>query len=349
MEQGVTAVIMTMLIVLVFIPAIYLGALQANREKVNDAMYLASRCLEDCVLSQDEYSLEEIAQGYALSEDPIMRVRIDEGKLFTQFDYVLYKNIGNIEEYSKVANNILCKILVYPDRYVVWDDVATASFFYEDSDVDHAHDSVKNGYYYYSYDEEYDEVKAGIKDVSVSAPKYFVYKNVDEFGDDKAELLRRVGDTTDPGHYFYINAINDKVRRFGDQRSWRNIDTFINQYESGFSHQLRLDEGSTSANYELNKKISKPAEPRQLSTYDKNQVIIETLNKEIAYYTGGVKMDFINPASTVEKNIKATKKDFNFFEGISLIVIYRQPQFFNVSNTMFNFSQYTAAGYTLEN
>lgn len=344
MEQGVTAVIMTMLIVLVFIPAIYLGSLQANREKVNDAMYLASRCLEDCVLTQDEYSLEEIAQGYALSEDPIMRIRIDEGKLFTQFDYVLYKNIGNIEEYSKIANNILCKILVYPDRYVVWDDVATASYFVESGDA--STDTATKGYYYYSYDEEYEEVKAGLKDIKVAAPKYFVYKNVDDAGADSAELLRKIGDTTDSGHYFYINAINDKIRRFGDQRSWRNIDTYISQYESGFAHKMSDYNATTGIINETNKK---EYATKHLSTYDKNQVIIETLNKEIGYYTGGVKMDFINPASTVEKNLKATKKDFNFFEGISLIVIYKQPSYFNLSDTTFNFSQYTAAGYTLEN
>lgn len=343
MEQGVTAVIMTMLIVLVFIPAIYLGSLQANREKVNDAMYLASRCLEDCVLSQDEYSLEEIAQGYALSEDPIMRVRIDEGKLFTQFDYVLYKNIGNIEEYSKIANNILCKILVYPDRYVIWDDVATASYFVEAGDA--ASDTATKGYYYYSYDEEYKDVKAGLKDISVTAPKYFVYKNVDDLGNDKAELLRKSSDGSGQG-YYYINAINDKVRKFGDQRSWRNIDTYITQFESGFAHEM--NDYDTTHEKTKGQNVKKYA-TKKLTTYDKNQVIIETLNKEIAYYTGGVKMDFINPASTVEKNLKATKKDFNFFEGISLIVIYKQPSYFNVSNTTFNFSQYTAAGYTLEN
>lgn len=344
MEQGVTAVIMTMLIVLVFIPAIYLGSLQANREKVNDAMYLAARCLEDCVLTTDDYSMEEIAQGYALSEDPIMRVRIDEGKLFTQFDYVLYKNIGNIEEYSKIANNILCKILVYPDRYVVWDDVATASYFVEEGNE--SSNTAKKGYYYYSYDEEYDDVKQGLKDISVTAPKYFVYKNVNDQGEDKAELLRKIGDETDPGHYFYINAINDKIRQFGDQRSWRNINTYINQYESGFSHKMNDYDSVHGTSLGTNKK---EYQTKHLTTYDKNQVVIETLNKEISYYTGGVKMDFINPASTVEKNLKAAKKDFNFFEGISLIVIYKQPSYFNVSNTTFNFSQYTAAGYTLEN
>ncbi|MCQ2748600.1 MAG: hypothetical protein MJ246_00875 [Clostridia bacterium] len=99
----------------------------------------------------------------------------------------------------------------------------------------------------------------------------------------------------------------------------------------------------------INETNKKEYATKHLSTYDKNQVIIETLNKEIGYYTGGVKMDFINPASTVEKNLKATKKDFNFFEGISLIVIYKQPSYFNLSDTTFNFSQYTAAGYTLEN
>ena len=88
---------------------------------------------------------------------------------------------------------------------------------------------------------------------------------------------------------------------------------------------------------------------KTLSRYDKNQVIIDTLNREISKYTGGVMMDFINPASVGQKDKKATKQDFNFFTGITFLVIYREDSVLNVKGNFFNFNQYTAAGFTLEN
>lgn len=314
MEQGVTAIIMTMLIVFVFIPAIYLGSLNSNRQRINEAMYLSTRVLEDCVL-ETEYTLEEIAQGYGYSEDPIMRIRIDEGKLFTEFDNVLFKNLGNVEEYAKVQSNILCKILVYPDRYVVWEDITGPNLTI------------------YNYEDEFAELESGQKDIKVSAPKYFTYKKVNFRGSDTQIKLKN---GTNLG-YFYINTLNDKIRKMGNTDLWKNLDTYIYDFE-GVEAGTKYDIKSNSM-----------TQSGKLSTYDKNQVIIDTLNKEISYYTNGVKMDFINPASVRQQNIKTAKRDFNFFTGITFMVIYKEANIINVNSEMFNFNQYTVAGYTLEN
>ena len=176
MEQGVSAMIMAMLVVFVFVPALFMGMLNSNRQKIQEAMYLSTKCLMDCVETSAS-SLDEISMGYGYSDDPIMRVRIDEPKLFMEFDKLLYMNLPNLNEYKKVKGNIMCEILVYPDRYVVWDQLDP--MFTPDLHGVILDSLTPNP------DARYQDYLDGKLDLFVSAPKYFTYKQVKFNGDDK--------------------------------------------------------------------------------------------------------------------------------------------------------------------
>lgn len=328
MEQSVSAMIMAMLVVFVFIPALFMGMLNSNRQKIQEAMYLSTKCLVDCV-ETDEYSLEEIAMGYGYSDDPIMRVRIDEPKLFTEFDDILFRNINNIEQYTKIKNNILCEMIIYPDRYVVWDKSVDTS-------------STTDEYYYsYSSDKEYDAYQEGRQDYYVSAPKYFSFKRVNEDGNDVIEPI--YDSIAGTASYYYINTINDKIRKMGDNNAWRNVNTLITDTKFSSKLHYKYEEDKVDV-VDYNNDVRK-----NLTTYDKNQIIIDTLNKEIAYYTNGVKMDFINPASVRQKRLKPTKQEFNFFSGITFLVVYREDSAISSGGNLFEFNHYQVAGFTLEN
>lgn len=328
MEQSVSAMIMAMLVVFVFIPALFMGMLNSNRQKIQEAMYLSTKCLVDCV-ETDEYSLEEIAMGYGYSDDPIMRVRIDEPKLFTEFDDILFRNINNVEQYTKIKNNILCEMIIYPDRYVVWDKSVDTS-------------STTDEYYYsYSSDKEYDAYQEGRQDYYVSAPKYFSFKRVNEDGNDVIEPI--YDSIAGTASYYYINTINDKIRKMGDNNAWRNVNTLITDTKFSSKLHYKYEEDKVDV-VDYNNDVRK-----NLTTYDKNQIIIDTLNKEIAYYTNGVKMDFINPASVRQKRLKPTKQEFNFFSGITFLVVYREDSAISSGGNLFEFNHYQVAGFTLEN
>lgn len=330
MEQGVSAIIIAMLVVFVFIPALFMGMLNSNRQKINEAMYLSSKCIMDCVIT-DDYSLEEISMGYGYSSDPIMRVRVDEAKCFTEFENILFQNMGSLDNFLKVRNNILCEMIIYPDRYVVCERPASSVSY---SDKDYEKNKQK-----FSPEDEYDKYEHGEKDLIVSPPKYFTYKKVDKNGKD-TNVKMQLADGSKSG-YYYINTLNNKVRKVGDTTSWANLTTPITSFQSKLHYKYEDDE-INSPDYANNVL-------KNVTEYDKNQVIIDTLNKEISYYTNGVEMDFINPSSVRQKNLKAEKQDFNFFTGITFLVIYREDNVINSGGEFFNFNQYTAAGFTLEN
>lgn len=352
MEQSATSIIMIMLVVFVFMPALFMGMLHANRQKINEAMYLSTKCLQDGVENSD-YALEEIAQGYAYSDDPIMRVRLDEAKVFTEFDDLLFQNINNVEQFARIRNNIVCEMIIYPDRYVVWNKPYSETGI--TLDTDDANTKKLKSEYYFSTSQAYDDYFSGQREQYVSVPKYFTFRDVhkseDEngvitYGKDENLILTLGEGTTAQRGYYYINTLNDKIRRVGDTSSWRNITQLIT--DPNLHSPKKYDKATDTLVTNVETNFINPAD-RVLTTYDKNQCIIDTLNKEISYYTGGVMMDFINPQSARQKEMKNVKQDFNFFTGITFLVIYREDSVLNVKGNFFNFNQYTAAGFTLEN
>ena len=165
--------------------------------------------------------------------------------------------------------------------------------------------------------------------MGILAPKYFTYR----VGNDIISL-EHTTDSSKNG-YYYINTMNDKVKRVDSTtKTWVKATDNITEFQGlGF---IMNEEGKLEDN-------------KVLTTYDKNQSIIDTINKEIMYYTNGIKLKITNPANTYQINSDTTRRDFNFFDGITFIVIYREESLFSIKDKNINFNQYNMVGYTLTN
>lgn len=323
MEQGSFAVIIAMIVIFIFLPAFYLRAVNSNKQIVNEALYFAARSLEDCV-SETDMGIEQIALGYQYSDDPIMRVQIDEAKLLTEFEDVLFKCMNNVTKFNRIQRNIVCKILVYPDRYVIIDDT---TFGYARNSITGEYDTDIEAY---NYSDEIDRYLTGKKNDGILAPKYFTYSSEGDI-----IPIKKQGAADITRKSYYINTLNDRVKEISTTtKSWVNITDTIDQFE-GRKYDMHTEELS-----DIN---------GNLTSFDKNQAIINMINKDIMYYTDGVKVKITNPANTYGNNVDGKRKDFSFFNGITFLIIYKEEGFITISDNSFSFNQYNIAGYTLEN
>lgn len=96
--------------------------------------------------------------------------------------------------------------------------------------------------------------------------------------------------------------------------------------------------------------IKMTVEDINMTSEKKNQVIISKINSVIADFSDGLKINIKNPENYHDTFIDIRKKDFNFFEGVTFIVIYKEKKFFSsltgADDT--DFRNYAIAGYTLK-
>ncbi len=328
MEQATFAIIVTSIFIFLFISAFYFKNQNATRTAVNENLALATRAIEDCV-STLATSMEELALGYYGNTEPIFRVRIDEVKLLHEFDNVLYKNFNNTKKYNDMQQKIVCRVIVYPDRFVITD---------QKYNIDLSTGKPKT---IYSYSEELRDER------NLFYPaQFFTYT---------AKL-----NASAPDRLFYINTKNN-IASLEEPGFGTGSGSSANIPYWNFS-RAALDNGITHEFTNLYGDRYNDREPSSpligsnhgmLTTFDRNQAIINRVVEGICQFTGeasgrGLVVKIPNPANTYEKNTQVTSKSFNFFTGITFLVIYREESAVKILDQLVNYNNYNIAGYTLE-
>ncbi len=273
MEQGMSAIIIALFILFLFVPVVFLKTMQSNTENTKNNIHFSAMALADCI-EIEEVNYADLSYGYERYMEnytpDASNIKIDEQKLLVEFNNVLFKNSQDPKLYAKVQENIVAKILIYNDRFLI---------------AAPDKDSVSKKYDYKNEFNKYKDGKAG----KFNAPYYFTYKHPSN------------------GNTYYLNTKNDTVK---------DIDGNV----------VNID----------------------IKRVDRNKEIINKINKVISDYTNGLIIDFPNPDNLTETLNNIRKKELNFFDGVTFMVIYKEDKALNVRTEDLKFKSYAVAGYTLK-
>ncbi|HAN09031.1 MAG TPA: hypothetical protein DCP90_00275 [Clostridiales bacterium] len=351
MEQATTSIIISVFIIFLLIPTIFLKTNNTDKENMKKSLHFATMALADCIEIED-VNFEDLSKGYLRYMESFdaskANIAIDEQKLLLEFNNVLFKNCQDPELYAKAQANIMAKVLIYNNRFIVQRNNSgmpdydykteiekyklgqagkfNPSYYftvYRDDNKDNIPDSPNDIYYTTTKDDKlYDENKrlfceqvpydSGTPIVGTDFRRYLV--TMDGLG----------------AKYYYLNIVNNKI--------YSKYQNPTDEDQVGYN-----DISTTPSVLQIPHQISYLG----LTKKDKNNQIIRKLNQVIADYSEGLTVNFPNPDDVLSR-INMKQKDLNFFEGVTFLVIYKENNYLNVRSETMNFKNYVVAGYTLK-
>lgn len=352
MEQAATAIVISVFIIFLFVPTIFLRTNNTNKENLGQNLHFATMALSDCV-EIENVNYDQLSEGYSRYIEAYdaakSNIAIDESKLLLEFNNILFQSCQDPELYAKTQASILNKVLIYNDRFVI---------------AGYDNNGPK-----YNYRDEIKKYKDGVVS-QFDPPYYFTY--------------------TAGGNTYYLNTKNDNLYDkdnkmiYFSKSSDTGGTTLASPNQNFISYLLDVDNTGVSKNYYLNVQDNKiyntyinatsddvvgyrdvtanpitPTTPINilyiprsiayigLSKKEKNDAIIHKINSVISDYTGGMIINFPNPED-VNSRVNIRQKDLNFFEGTTFFVIYRENSYLNVRNEQMEFKNNLVSGYTLK-
>ncbi|HBY19555.1 MAG: hypothetical protein A2Y24_02900 [Clostridiales bacterium GWE2_32_10] len=342
MEQGLTAIVISVFIIFLFVPAVFLTTTNSNKENLKKNLYFATTALADTI-EIEQVNYDELSKGYRRYMENFdvnkSNIDIDEPKLLVEFNNLLFKNYQDPELYSKIQASILAKVLIYSNRFVIVGhqnstnyDYKTEFQKYKDGIVDtfgpayYFTKTVGTDVYYlntkddYVYDENFEMVskKENFSNgVSLTVPNYEYFKKYEiDMDNDGVVELYYLNTRDNKVYNKYINVMNDDEVGYYD--SDPAVDKIIIPYHIDY--------------------IS-------LTKKEKNEIIIKKINQVISEYTDGLVINFPNSESLLQ-DIRT--KELNFFQGVTFLVIYKENSYLTIKDKQMDFKEYIVSGYTLK-
>ena len=129
MSHVTTTIIVLLFIALMFIPLAYLSTTYQNVQSVKQTLNLSAKSLNSAIDFQIDSSVQ-LSSGY--SKRIFSEKKVDKQELVSAFYTMIQKNAGSKQKADKLKENILTKVLVYPDRIYIADNAGrwSAPYFF---------------------------------------------------------------------------------------------------------------------------------------------------------------------------------------------------------------------------
>jgi hypothetical protein len=119
MGQVMSAIIIVLVIIFIFVPLSVLNSNNAEIRNIKQSMNLSARALENCV-SREDTNLQNLADGY--DKPPEREIKVDKNKLLSEFKDIFNKNMCYKTNFEDIYDRIYIKVLVYKDMFYIADN-----------------------------------------------------------------------------------------------------------------------------------------------------------------------------------------------------------------------------------
>ena len=116
MSHVTTTIIILVFIAIVFVPLAYLRDTYQNVQSVKQTLNLSAKSLNSAIDSKS-VSSRQLSHGY--SKQIFLEKKVDKAELVSAFYTMLQQNADSKKNLEKIKENILAKVLVYPDRVYI--------------------------------------------------------------------------------------------------------------------------------------------------------------------------------------------------------------------------------------
>ncbi|HCC07581.1 MAG TPA: hypothetical protein DEP72_05420 [Clostridiales bacterium] len=350
MEQSLTAIVISIFIIFLFVPTVFLKTNNTDRENMKQNLHFATMAIADCIEIADDtgasINFDELSKGYMRYIENFdaskSNIAIDEKKLLLEFNNILFKSCQDPELYAKAQASIVAKILIYNNQFIMaGGSIRDGDYDYK-AELDEYTDPTKIGKFnpahYFTTDPD-----------PVTGKVYYLNTKNDQLYDENKKIINYTHNvalgggipTTDPNVIKYVLNVDNIGTK----------DYYLNMLNNKIYNKLINPTDDDQVGYRdvISNELLIPRSIKfiSLTKEAKNDIIIKKINQVISDYTGGMTVNFPNPENVISR-VNMKQKDLNFFEGTTFMVIYKENNYLDVRNEVMEFKNYVVAGYTLK-